>query len=369
MGGLAAQGGGRPLLLACGATSSAGSRLSGGAQTPKTRSCTTTSAPTCAPVLTHLPSPHATCSHVHTCTPHLHGARLALSTRADWGENRAPQHCPPHCHPQGGRAAVGCPSSRLRLSLRCAPPGPWRHTGCRPSTELVLLSCPRWMLDGHCLALVGPVSLEEAPAALPWAHPAHLAPLQVCQGLWTLLIPPPCHSQPHPLPAVLPCSWSMRLRSPTAVCQQPPTHTLTLLGRWRDGLQDELQLVEGGRAREQGPPLQHLPQNATQAPHVHPGSVPGEGRGVELEGGPQRLRHRWEEELRVRSGTLGARRPRALAGQGGAGAQTLQGEVGQDEGRSLAVTSWKTATPLEPGTILWPHTPSGHGPRAPQGGR
>lgn len=69
------------------------------------------------------------------------------------------------------------------------------------------------------------------------------------------------------------------------------------------------------------------------------------------------------------SGTHGARRLRALAEQGGTGALTLQWEVGQDEGRSLSVTSWKTATSLEPGTISWPHTPSGHGPRAPQGGR
>ena len=174
---------------------------SGGAQTPKTRSCTTTSAPTCAPVLTHLPSPRAVCSHVHTCTPHLHGARLALSTRADWGENRVPQHCPPHCHPQGGRAAVGFPSSRLRLSLRFAPPGPWRHTGCRPSTELVLLSRPGWMLDGHCLALVGPVSMAEAPAALPWAHPAHLAPSRFAKASG------PCSSRlpaiPSPIPSPL----------------------------------------------------------------------------------------------------------------------------------------------------------------------
>ena len=90
--------------------------------------------------------------------------------------------------------------------------------------------------------------------------------------------------------------------------------------------------------------------------------------GVELEGALQRPRRRWEEGLRVGSGTRGTRRPRALSGQGGGGALTWRGVGGGDEGRWLAVTSWKTATPLEPGTISWPHTPSGHAPRGPQGG-
>ncbi|KAK2506592.1 hypothetical protein MC885_003994, partial [Smutsia gigantea] len=44
---------------------------------------------------------------------------------------------------------------------------------------------------------------------------------------------------------------------------------LTLSGWWWDGVQDQLQLVERGCAREQGPPPQHLPQDATQTPHVH----------------------------------------------------------------------------------------------------
>lgn len=119
------------------------------AQTPKTRSHTTTSTLTRATVLTRLPPPHAVCSRVHTCTPHLHGERLALSARAYWGENRAPH------------AALTPPPPREEGPLRAAPPvasthrfsstlsGPWQH-----SVELPVAppqsSC-------YCPALGGPL--------------------------------------------------------------------------------------------------------------------------------------------------------------------------------------------------------------------
>lgn len=67
--------------------------------------------------------------------------------------------------------------------------------------------------------------------------------------------------------------------------QQTPEHILTLLGRRRDGLQDQLQLVECRCAWEQGSPPKHLPQDAAQTPHVHPRGVPGAGRGGGLGGG------------------------------------------------------------------------------------
>lgn len=287
MGGLAAQGGGRPLLLACGTTSSAGSRLLVGLKPRK---------PGRARPLVH---PHVRLS-LHTYL--LHVRRALMCTHVP---PTSMGHALPSPPEQTGER-TGFPNTALHTATPREEGPLWASP---PAASACLSASPR-LAPGGTLAGAPPQSSCCCPApggcsmgtAWPsWAPCPWQKPQQPFPGPTLHILPPPglprpldpAHPASLPFPAPSPprCppmqSWSMRRRSPTAVCQQPPTHTLTLLRRWRNGLQDELQLVEGGRAREQGPPLQHLPQNATQAPHVHPGSVPGEGRGVELEGGPR----------------------------------------------------------------------------------
>lgn len=213
-------------------------------------------------------------------------------------------------------------------------PRPWRHSedwGSAPD-----LAGPTWPT----------VCLPPTPTAAP-PRPSLLQPPRL-RG-------PPPRQPPHR-------SWSVGCCVPTACAlaqRTPHTPTRTLLGWRRDGPEDELQLVGCGRAGEQGPPPQHLPQDAAQAPHVRPGGVPGAGAGL------------GEGRSRGRSGARGrdGGRGREALGPGWARGHGAPAAGGGDGIGWCQVTGWRTAAPLEPGTSVWPHTRSGPGPPAPRGGR
>ena len=154
--------------------------------------------------LLHMPRALA-CTHV---PPTSMGSALPPPPEQT-GERTGLPTLPSHRRPPGRRDHCGLP---LKPPPPIASLAPYPAPGCTvwsclwPLHRARAVPCPGWTLDGHCLTLVGPVSLVETPSSPPLGPPCTACPLQACQGLWTLLIPPPCLSQRHPLPAVLPCS-------------------------------------------------------------------------------------------------------------------------------------------------------------------
>lgn len=221
-------------------------------------------------------------------------------------------------------------------------------------------------LDPSCHSLLGPQGTRSQP-------PPALKTMSTCSPkppagpLWAHLASTVFLRLLEPSPSLRP----ILLPLPGLACQGRSPHScvsgaqwapaaLTLLRWWWDGRQDQLQLVERGCAREQGPPPQHLPQDATQTPHVHPRGVPEVGR-VEVWG-------TLEAEVGMGRGTRQGVGSEVL---GGGGAEQLwEPWLGQKacwgvEG-GVTVTSLRIAAPQEPGTSVWPRTLSGPGPRAPQ---